>query len=277
MKPSFAALVRLGALAAASLLCATCALAQASALEDFAAEIAKEVKTLKPHRVAVADLRSVSGGNIPQGHYFAVILSNYLQERADTKISVTNHNSFDSDLANLHISSESLVPGQAFPSVASSMNVDILVTGTFEQREKTFDLQATPIRLVDGKVLATRSRTIVSNPFLESLITPFPPDIQNAARGNYRKGAGMPSCAYCPDPSYSDLGRSKKIQGNCVVEVLISADGNPQQIRPLRLLGYGLDEQAFETIKKWKFRPATREDGIPVPVIVPVEVSFRLF
>jgi TonB family protein len=58
---------------------------------------------------------------------------------------------------------------------------------------------------------------------------------------------------------------------------LISANGDLQQIRPLRLLGYGLDEQAFNAIKKWKFKPATREDGTPVATIVPVEVTFRLY
>jgi outer membrane biosynthesis protein TonB len=61
------------------------------------------------------------------------------------------------------------------------------------------------------------------------------------------------------------------------MSVLISPSGEPQQIRPERLAGYGLDEQAFNAIKKWKFAPATsRTDGKPVAIIVPVEVTFRL-
>jgi len=277
MKPWATAILRTSALGAASLLSAICASAQLSTLDDFASNISRELKPLKPRLVAVADFRPQSGGTQPQGHYFALLLSNFLEERSKKKFSVANHANFDTDLANLHLSAESLVPGPAFSSSASSVGADVLIIGTFEKRDRNYILQVTPIRVADGKVLSTRNQTFVSSPFLESLFTPFPPDIQNAARGNYRKGAGMPSCAYCPDPSYSDLARSKKIQGTCVVEVLISANGDPQQIRPLRLLGYGLDEQAFETIKKWKFRPATREDGTPVPVIVPVEVSFRLF
>jgi hypothetical protein len=63
-----------------------------------------------------------------------------------------------------------------------------------------------------------------------------------------------------------------------VLEVLISPAGVAQQIRPVRLLGYGLDEQAYDVIKQWKFKPATLwENGTPVPAIVPVEVTFRLY
>jgi TonB family protein len=43
------------------------------------------------------------------------------------------------------------------------------------------------------------------------------------------------------------------------------------------LLGYGLDEEAYNTIKKWKFKPATEKDGTPVAAVVPVEVTFRLY
>jgi protein TonB len=38
----------------------------------------------------------------------------------------------------------------------------------------------------------------------------------------------------------------------------------------------GLDENAIETLRTWKFKPAMKK-GKPVPVKVVVEVSFRLF
>src|SRR5208337_1843939 len=54
------------------------------------------------------------------------------------------------------------------------------------------------------------------------------------------------------------------------------AAGRPQQIRVQRPLGMGLDEKAIEAVKMWKFEPA-RKDGQPVPVMINVEVNFRLY
>jgi TonB family protein len=38
----------------------------------------------------------------------------------------------------------------------------------------------------------------------------------------------------------------------------------------------GLDEEAVKTVSTWRFKPALQH-GVPVPVQVQVEVSFRLF
>jgi hypothetical protein len=38
----------------------------------------------------------------------------------------------------------------------------------------------------------------------------------------------------------------------------------------------GLDEKAIEAVKQYRFNPATYE-GHPVPVLLNIEVNFRLF
>jgi protein TonB len=38
----------------------------------------------------------------------------------------------------------------------------------------------------------------------------------------------------------------------------------------------GLDQKAVETVRDWRFAPATK-DGKPVAVQVNIEVNFRLF
>jgi periplasmic protein TonB len=38
----------------------------------------------------------------------------------------------------------------------------------------------------------------------------------------------------------------------------------------------GLDEQAVNAVERWKFEPA-KKDGQPVPVMINVEVNFRLY
>src|SRR5258705_12400073 len=103
MKPSPPTLPRLVVFVAWSLCCAQITSAQFSKLDDLASEITKEMKRLKPQLVAVVDFRQPSGSTMPQSHYFAWILSNYLEQHGKKKFAVAEHRAFDEDLAKLHI------------------------------------------------------------------------------------------------------------------------------------------------------------------------------
>jgi TonB family protein len=96
--------------------------------------------------------------------------------------------------------------------------------------------------------------------------------------GAYRVGGGVsaPKVLYEPDPEYSEEARKAKYQGTVVLWLVVSAEGKPQDIRVQRSLGMGLDEKAIEAVKQWRFDPA-KKDGHPVPVMINVEVNFRLY
>jgi periplasmic protein TonB len=96
--------------------------------------------------------------------------------------------------------------------------------------------------------------------------------------GAYRVGGGVsaPKVVYDPDPEYSEEARKAKYQGTVVLWLVVSPDGKPQQIRVQRSLGMGLDEKAIEAVRQWRFEPA-KKDGQPVPVMINVEVNFRLY
>jgi TonB family protein len=79
-----------------------------------------------------------------------------------------------------------------------------------------------------------------------------------------------------PDPKYSKEAHKKKIEGTTVLWLIVRADGLPGDIRVARSVGYGLDEEAIKTVKKWRFKPSTL-DGHPVAVQINVEVTFRLY
>src|SRR5271166_5034934 len=96
--------------------------------------------------------------------------------------------------------------------------------------------------------------------------------------GAYRVGGGVspPKVLYDPDPEYSEEARKAKFQGTVVLWLVVGPDGHPQQIRVQRSLGMGLDEKAIEAVRQWRFEPA-KKDGQPVPVMINVEVNFRLY
>ena len=59
------------------------------------------------------------------------------------------------------------------------------------------------------------------------------------------------------------------------MRVQIDATGKVIGISLMRPLGLGLDEKAFEAVKKWKFAPGL-QDGKPVTADITVAVEFRL-
>jgi len=75
-------------------------------------------------------------------------------------------------------------------------------------------------------------------------------------------------------PSYSRAAEAAKIQGTCILDIIIDEQGLPTNISVLSPIGFGLDEKAVEAVSEWRFKPAMK-DGKPVKVEVTVEVNFR--
>jgi TonB family protein len=88
-------------------------------------------------------------------------------------------------------------------------------------------------------------------------------------------GITAPKAISMPQPEYTDQARRKKINGTVLLSLVVAADGSVSDPVVTRSLDKGLDKQALETVKTWKFQPATR-DGQPVAVRIDVEVSFRI-
>ncbi len=99
-----------------------------------------------------------------------------------------------------------------------------------------------------------------------------------AGGGLYRVGGGVsaPVALNNVEAEFSDEARRAKYQGVCIISLIVDAQGNPQNPRVVRALGMGLDEKALEAVRKYKFRPAMK-GNTPVPVMISVEVNFRLY
>ena len=75
---------------------------------------------------------------------------------------------------------------------------------------------------------------------------------------------------------YTDEARRKKIQGVCLITVIVDANGKPQNPRVIRSLDPGLDLKAIEAVNKYRFKPGMK-DGVPVKVMITVLVNFWLY
>ncbi len=93
----------------------------------------------------------------------------------------------------------------------------------------------------------------------------------------YRTGGGVtaPALLLKVEPQYTEEARAMKLQGAVVLYAEIAPDGTAQNIAVTRTLGLGLDEKAVEAVRRWRFKPGTK-DGEPATVAATIEVNFRL-
>jgi TonB family protein len=87
----------------------------------------------------------------------------------------------------------------------------------------------------------------------------------------------MPSCEYCPNPSYTEEARKAKFHGSVLLRVVITAGGRATNIRVVKGVGLGLDERAVESVRQWRFRPAIGPNGQPVETWTEIEINFRIY
>ncbi|HKV42790.1 MAG TPA: TonB family protein [Blastocatellia bacterium] len=86
----------------------------------------------------------------------------------------------------------------------------------------------------------------------------------------------LPVALTHPRPAYTDEARKNKIQGSVRARVLVAADGTVKQVKLIRHLPDGLDEEAIKAINSMVFRPAIKDDK-PVPYWVILDVEFNLY
>jgi len=85
-----------------------------------------------------------------------------------------------------------------------------------------------------------------------------------------------PKPLYTPEPSFSEQARHGRYQSEVVMDIVLDQTGSVSDIRIENPVGQGLDENAVDAVKTWRFSPATR-NGESVPVQMKLEVSFNLF
>jgi TonB family protein len=88
-------------------------------------------------------------------------------------------------------------------------------------------------------------------------------------------GVSAPIVVHSVDPEFTSEARTANFQGSVTIQLIVDAQGNPQNVHVVRHLGMGLDDKAIEAVRQYKFKPAMYE-GHPVAVQLVIEVAFHL-
>ena len=101
------------------------------------------------------------------------------------------------------------------------------------------------------------------------------PSLGGGSRGPATSVDTKPIALNAPSPRYTEEARKNKIQGIAKARVLIGPDGQVKQVKIVRGLPDGLDEQAIQAAYQLRFKPAMKS-GQPVAYWQAVDIEFNL-
>lgn len=78
------------------------------------------------------------------------------------------------------------------------------------------------------------------------------------------------------EPASNNYAQANAVAGIALYHTVVGADGKAGEIAVGRPIGFGLDENAVDAIRKATFAPAIL-DGKPVPVLLDLVVEFRIY
>jgi protein TonB len=77
------------------------------------------------------------------------------------------------------------------------------------------------------------------------------------------------------EPSYPEAARKARMEGVVILEAIITASGNVEDVKVLKSVNPLLDSAASRAVQQWRYRPATL-NGRAVRVYLTVTVTFNL-
>lgn len=200
-------------------------------------------------------------------------------------IQIVDRNRLQDYLTREHIPSVTLKDREAARWLATEFNATVALVGMIEELGGNYNL-LTELLNVSSDNIGPQEAMTIAIPEPEKAFAPFEPydaerpgqQAPSGAPPFVRAGAGgsVPSCIYCPPPHYSNVARKVKFRGTVILDVTVAEDGRPTDIRVLKGVPFGLNEQAIQAVNEWTFKPASSGDK-PVAVRVPIETTFRLY
>jgi protein TonB len=128
----------------------------------------------------------------------------------------------------------------------------------------------TSVPPIDGIVGGADINDVLAPPPVPVAAAPLAPPKPVPVGGAIRR----PTKISGTDPVYNPIAQAAHIQGIVIIEATIGADGRVINARVLRSVPM-LDQSALDAVRTWEYTPSLL-NGVPVPVIMTVTVTFTL-
>jgi protein TonB len=201
-------------------------------------------------------------------------------------IQVIDRSLLQSFLDKERIPSEQLTDN-ANRAVGADLNATTVLVGTTKRLDDmTVELSARMLSVSDKDHIGTSATVNLSAPVSSTDLSPsepyatLPPLTQTSTGESLypfgAPGVSAPKCTYMPNPPYSEGARKFRISGTLQVEGIINLEGKLENLRIVRGMPGGLNKTALATLQTWRCNPGLK-DSKPVAVVVPFQVTFRLY
>ena len=249
---------------------------QKSDFADAGKSLAKHLAKAGITSVAVADFLREDGAPLAVGRYFAQELTESLKNR-DPHLAVVDPWRLTIALADEPISPKDLLTPENVQKLHTWVNVDAVVIGTVETAPDHYAVKLVTRSTRDGNIVLTQNNFIRRPCYTDVLMLRDPTATEQRIATAGQNGVSNPVCVECQMPAYPEGESKPKAKGTVSLEVIVDEDGRVLKASVVQSSDPALADRAAEAVRKWKFKPALNKNGKPVVVIVPVEVTFRVY
>lgn len=118
---------------------------------------------------------------------------------------------------------------------------------------------------------------ILGVPNIKTQQTTSPDDVDEPVlKLDMKSGMHPPKTTFAPDAEYSPEARQKRVNGKCLVALVVDSKGIPRDIHLVRCSDWAFGEPSLGSVRRYKFNPATSADDKPIAVKIAVEIDFRI-
>jgi TonB family protein len=158
--------------------------------------------------------------------------------------------------------------------VAVSQSIEVKLEGCFYSPAQKSGSEHLKIRLASTPIQAFSA---LPDAPAEVALTPSSGSFGSFSRVSTQHGhLKPPSLIHSEAAAYPPQARQEKTSGDCMVNLIVDAQGLPQAIELKAGLDPSLSQSALAAVQLYRFSPGT-EDDRPVPMKITVQVSFRLY